>query len=225
MTIPVPSRREVPREFTWNAESVFADPAAWEAELNALLAALPGLKRFQGRLGEGPMILADALEAVYALRRRVDIVTAFSAIDYYTDTTDAAASERFSRADGLDGQARAAIAFLQPELLAIGEPTVLAWIAAEPRLAFYAHFARDVFRKQAHVRSGEVEELLGLLADPFAGPRLTASLLTDADLVFAPATAADGRSVEVTQGSIDTILAEPDREARRTAWDNRLYRK
>ncbi len=218
MTIAVPPRREVPREQTWNSESVFASLAAWEAEFDSLSAALPGLQEHQGRLAAGPARLAEALEAVDRLRARVDILQAYTAIDYYVDTTAGDAAERFSRAQGLYGQALAAMAFVAPELLAIGETTLQAWQQAEPRLAGYAQYFADLFRKQAHVRSAEVEELLGMLADPFAGTAITESLLTDADFTFAPATAADGQPVAVTQGSIHTILSEPDREARRTAW-------
>ena len=54
----------------------------------------------------------------------------------------------------------------------------------DPKLAVYAHSFDDLFRRQAHVRSGEVEEVLGMLADPFSGPSNTASMLTNADFKF-----------------------------------------
>ena len=34
------------------------------------------------------------------------------------------------------------------------------------------------------------------------------------------ASSADGADLEVAQGTLDGILARPDREARRTAWEN-----
>ena len=87
------------------------------------------------------------------------------------------------------------------------------------------HAFDDLFRKQEHVRSGEVEELLGMLVDPFTGPMNTASMLTNADFKFAPAVnSAKGRKLEVTQSSIHKILEETDRKARQTAWDNYMDR-
>jgi oligoendopeptidase F len=65
-----------------------------------------------------------------------------------------------------------------------------------------------------------VEELLGLLADPFSGAFTTAGVLTDSDFKFPPARSQTGEAVEVTQGAYDKILAEPDREARRTAFES-----
>jgi len=33
----------------------------------------------------------------------------------------------------------------------------------------------NLFRKQAHVRSGEVEEILGMVSDPLAGQAIAAA--------------------------------------------------
>ncbi|MBL8057715.1 MAG: oligoendopeptidase F family protein, partial [Anaerolineales bacterium] len=230
MSIATPPRGTLPRAATWNAESVFADEAALEAEIAAIQAALPALRARQGALSAGPLVpgtegergaaLAETLEAVFALRARGDRVVAYSAVAYYVDTGDPAGGARWSRAQGLASQVLAATSFLRPELLALGAPTLEAWAAAEPRLAAYAHFFADLFRKQAHVRSAEVEEMLGLLAEPFASTTATESLLTDADFVFPAGRAADGAPVDVNQSSIHAILAGPDREARRTAWEN-----
>ncbi|HOG46419.1 MAG TPA: oligoendopeptidase F [Anaerolineae bacterium] len=219
-SISIPPRSEVAREHTWNAESVYPSPAAWEAEYAAIAAALPGLARFQGRLGESAAVLADALAARDGLARRVGKLVFYARMSYSVDTADQAAAALQGRAMGLVGQARAAAAFVEPELLAIGQATLARWLQEEPRLAVYAHSVADLLRKAPHLRSGEVEEVLGLLVDPFAGTSTTASTLADADFRFAPARAADGTPVKVTQGTLDTILSGPDREARRTAWEH-----
>ena len=93
------------------------------------------------------------------------------------------------------------------------------WLEKEAALKDYAHYADDLFRKQAHLRSAEVEEVLGGLAPVFSSTAETATLLTDADFRFNPAKATDGSPVAVTQGTLHEILSGPDREARRTAWE------
>jgi oligoendopeptidase F len=115
---------------------------------------------------------------------------------------------------------RASVAFVEPELLEIGEQVLKNWILEEPRLAVYQHYFDDLFRKAGHVRSGEVEELLGLLMDPFSSVSRTAGMLVDADLQYEPAVSSSGEELEVTQGTIYPIMANPDREIRRSAWEN-----
>ncbi len=84
-------------------------------------------------------------------------------------------------------------------------------------MALYKHSFEDLFRKQAHVRSAEVEELLGLVSDPLQGPSTSTSMLTNADFKFKSAKDSNGRVIEVTQGTISNLMHNPDRKARRSA--------
>lgn len=56
-TITVKPRSEIAEQYKWNASSVFADQAAWEAATGELLAMLPQVQSYQGRLAEGPDVL------------------------------------------------------------------------------------------------------------------------------------------------------------------------
>ena len=215
-----PPRSKVQKKQTWNAESVFKNERTWQDELNKVLADLNSVKQFQGRLGEGPDTLLKALAAYEQLILRAERVFMYANFAYAVNTADQQASGLVSKAGSMFSQVAATVAFMSPELIAIGKDKLDEWTRQEPKLAVYAHSFDDLFRKQAHIRSGEVEELLGMLADPFGGPSNTASMITNADLKFAPAVNSKGRKLEVTQSSIHQILSTPDRAARKTAWNN-----
>lgn len=211
---------EVDRRYTWNAESVFASPAAWEAELTAVATGLDELRRFQGHLSEGPAVLAEAVETLELLLRRAGIVYIYAFMSHQVEMNNSQATGAFGRAQGLWGQLMTATAFVDPELLIIGEETLNRWMQEEPRLAKLKHYLHNLFRRQAHVRSAEVEELLGMLTDPFGGAQATAGILTNAELKFEPAVTDGGASLPLTQGTLQKILSGPDRAARRTAWEH-----
>jgi oligoendopeptidase F len=125
------------------------------------------------------------------------------------------------------GQARslyarhaAAIAFFNPELLAIGFERLGEWLDSTPQLAFFAHYLQRLSERRQHIRSGEVEEVLALTSDPFSGPYSIYSMLNNADLTFQPAVDSRGESLEVGQSSLGGLLTHPDREVRRSAWQN-----
>ncbi len=177
----VPQRNEIPKQYTWNAESLFGSDAAWEAELTCLQRAIVVLGAFKGRLSEGPTVLVAALDAMSNLADRLGKVVTYASYGYAVDLRDQQAALAAGRARDVYGRFIAAKAFIDPELLSLGEETVRSWIATEPRLAKLAHYVDDLFRRQAHVRSAEVEQVLGMLSDPFSGVEQTASVLTDAD--------------------------------------------
>jgi len=218
-TDTIPARSAIDKKYTWNAESLFASPAAWEAEVKEILAGIPAVKQFQGRIKEGPATLLLAFQAVDELLARTDRIVVYAGFAHSVDTANQQAAAMEGKSQGVFGQVSAATSFLNPELLAIGESTLRQWLEQEPGLAIYRHYVDNLFRKQAHVRSAEVEEILGMLADPFSGPQTTASMLTNADFRFEPATGSAGDKLEMNEGTLWKILATQDRKARQTAWE------
>jgi oligoendopeptidase F len=219
-SVTAPPRSAIPEAYTWNATSVFATPAAWEAEVESILADLAGLSAYQGHLNESPEQLRAALDYREELKRRAEVVEVYAGIGYAVETTNPAAAARRSRAEALQARVQAAGAFIEPEILQGDRKTLERWLAEDGELAVYRHYLEDLWRRQAHTRSAEVEELLGLLAEPFAGAAATAQQLTNADFHGRPATTADGREVPLTPSTYGLLLTHPDRTLRRTAWES-----
>ncbi len=211
---------EVPPQYTWNAPSVFASHEAWEQELIRVGEGLSALAKYPGHLADSAAWLVEALQARDEFIRRAQVLTVYADMASAVDSNDQVAAAMASRARSLYGQVLAALAFIDPELIAIGLVRLRGWVNSEPRLAIYAHAFDDLFRKQAHVRSVEVEELLGLLADPFSGAYLNESLLTNADFQLKPARSSAGEELPVTQSTYYELIASPDREVRRTAFES-----
>ncbi len=213
-------RQDVPEERTWDLASVFADTQLWEAERLAVTDELPALSAFAGRLGESPEVLADFMALDEAVSKRGARVVTYAQMETIADTGDAEAQARKGQAIAFVSQHAAATAFAEPELQALGE-TLFTWVDQEPRLAHYRHYFDNLMRQRRHLRSSEVEEVLGLLIDPFSGPQSTASALTDSDLSFADAVDSSGQTFRVGQTTIPpTGIQSRDREHRRTAWES-----
>ncbi|GAB4193795.1 MAG: oligoendopeptidase F [Roseiflexaceae bacterium] len=220
MTNAVPPRSAIPVEHTWDTASVYPSDAAWESELNAVAQALPDLKRFQGRLGESPETLKSFLETSLDLTLRARKVYLYANMFRDVDTSDSAAAAKYDRAIGLNAQASAASSFGEPELLAIDQATLREWSAPGQPLELYAQYFDALQQRREHVRSAEVEELLGQASSPFRTATAVHGTLADSELRFEPARGADGAEVPIAQGNINALLSHPDRELRRTAWEN-----
>ena len=215
----VPSRSKLDRKFTWNAESVFPSNEAWEKEVNQILEDISTVKGYQGRLAESPSVLLDALTAYDKLVSRAQIALMYAGFSYAVDTTNQQAAGMNSKAQGMYGQVASAVSFLQPEILQIGNTKLDEWVSQSENLALYKHSFDDLFRRQAHVRSAEVEEILGLASDPLSGPYNSTSMLTNADFKFKPIKDSKGKVIDVVQGNYDTRLMHlADRKARKAAY-------
>jgi oligoendopeptidase F len=216
----IPARKDIAVEHTWDAASIFPSAAAWEVEFGAIERKLPDLAEFRGHLADGAATLADWFAAAEAVEAAVSRLNVYAYMFYAVDSTDQAGAARQDRSRGLGSRVDAAMSFAEPELLAVGIEKLGAWAREEPRLAGYQHYFDILERKRDHVRSAEVEELLSQAADPFGTAASIHSVLANADLAFAPASAGDGDQNEVAQGTINALLASTDREVRRNAWES-----
>lgn len=214
------ARNDIPCENTWNSESVYASVEAWENELHSIQADLGSLSCFQDHLGESANILFEALDLRDHLVSRVYTAVMWGIVSAEVDKTNVEAAGWGGRAQAVYGQCLAASAFIEPELLTLGMSALKARMLEDPRLAVYDHYFTDLFRKQAHIRSAEVEELLGMLAEPFSNIETTAGMLTDADFSFSNAVNSGGDQVPVDQSTFDKLLSSSDRTLRRSAWES-----
>jgi oligoendopeptidase F len=139
---------------------------AWEQEIKQIIEDISVIKRYQGRLAESPSVLNEAFEAVYELISCIQRAFMYARFSAAVDSTNQRAAGMRDKAQGVFGQVISAVAFVQPELLAIGKDRLDEWMSQSEQLAVYRNYFDDLFRRQEHVRSAEVEEILGLVSDP-----------------------------------------------------------
>jgi oligoendopeptidase F len=212
-------RNRVNKKYTWNADSVFRSHKAWEKEVKQIIADIPTIKKFQGKLKEGPSVLLKALTAYEKLISRAQTAGMYATFLFNVDTTNQQSAGMRSKAMGMYGQVASAVSFLQPEILAIGKKKINKWVRENKKLKLYEHSFEDLFRKQAHVRSVEVEEILGLVSEPLSGASTSTGMLTNADFKFGRIQDSKGKVYDITQGNFDSQLMHlEDRKARKLAY-------
>ncbi len=218
-------RNKIDKKFTWNAESVFPSIAAWEKEAAKIVEDIAKVKQYQGHLSESAAILLEAMSVSEQLILRAYKLYMYASFSYAVETTNQQAGGLLGKAQGIFGQVASAVAYLQPETLEIGKDKLDEWTSQNEKLATYRHNFEDLFRQQAHVRSSEVEEILGLVSDPLGGAYNSTSMLTNADFKFKSIKDSKGQAIDVTQGNYDTQLMHlPDRKARKAAYETYMDR-
>jgi oligoendopeptidase F len=218
--VKVPERSEIPQEQTWNAEAVFADRDAWREELAAVKALVGSLDAYPGTVSESPDRLAEWYGHLGGLLRRFAKLQFYAYMAMAVDGEDSEAGAMVGQVGGVGADISARSAFAEPELLSMDESVLSGWLEKEASLAPYRHSVENLLRSRSHVRSGEVEEVLGMVSEPFAAVEMTFSMLSSLDMKVLPAAGTDGTEREVTQSNIEEIKKHPDRQVRKTGMEN-----
>ena len=209
-------RGDVPEQYQWDLGSLFAGEAQWVAAKDALKADIPSLGRWQGRLGESPATLLGAMTEWEKAFRSLERVYVYASAVSDQDTRVARNQQMAQQAAQVYSELQTATAYMRPEILAIGRPTIERFIAEEPRLAQYRMFLDDILRAEPHTLTPPEEKVLaraGLLAQ--AGGAVH-SVFTNADLPYPEVTLSTGEKVRLDASAYGKYRASPvkaDRDA------------
>ena len=212
----VPDRSEIDEEHKWSVESMFASDEEWEAAYEELRGRIDDLRAYEGRVDESAATLRELLETYEEIYRELAAVVQYARLRSAEDTRDQEYQAMAAQAQSLSTDVSGAVSFLQPELQALDDATLEAFLHEEPALREYEHYFHDVRRQAPHTRSAEVEEVLSELSEVLDAPREAYSMLTNADVEFPTVEDPDGEPVELSLNNFTTQLKTPDRAFRQT---------
>ncbi len=219
MQTTLPKRSEVPVELTWNLETIFTTPEAWEERFTWVNEELPRLSAYQGTLGSSAQTLYDALQLDDTLSEALGKLYVYASLRSDEDTTNSANLARLSRVMTLAAKASAASAFITPEILEMPQERIEGFLREDTRLELYRHLLDELLRRKPHVRSAEVEALLAEASEPMEAPQQVFNMLNNADLKLPTIKDAAGQDVELTKGNYILFQEDRDRRVRKDAFE------
>ncbi len=212
-------RDDIDSHYKWDLESIYPDDDAWEADVETARELIDELAAKEGELGSSGDALLEVLQLHEEVHRIAETIFAYARMRKDEDTRKDAYQAMESRARSLYAEANSASSFIEPELQALDEETIDAWLAEVDGLEIYDHYIDDVLRGQEHTRSTEVEQLLADLSDVLGAPSQIYTMFHNADLAFPEVEDADGESVEITNSNFTTLLKRPDRSFRKRVYE------
>ncbi len=209
------TRDQIDDRFKWNLSHIFSDWDAWQRGYDELDRAITQYAALQGTLKGGPEKLLAALALADAIGQLEYKVWYFPSLKYDEDQRDNAINARRQQVQILAAKGSQAMAWFNPELLAIPLETVRRWMDADPKLAVYRFAIEELYRQQEHVLDDKGEHLLSLSSQLSSTPNDIYAALSTADVKYPTIRLASGQDVIVTYGQYRAILATNRNQADR----------
>lgn len=214
-------REEIPQQYKWKMEDLYATNEAWEADFLKLQKGIEELSKFEGTLGQSAENLLKMHETLDHLNQIAEKVYVYANQRLHENTGNAYYQGLSGKAQMLIVQMGEAGAYIEPELLSIPENQLEEMLKAEG-LSKYALFYKRLLRRKEHILSKEMEELLAGVEEVAEGPKDTFMMFNNADIKFPVITGEDGAPVEITHGKYAKLLESQNREVRKAAFEG-LY--
>ncbi len=201
----------------WDLTDIYADDAAWEADLAKVSELAKKVASFCGKLSDDTC-LRDALLADVALAELIEKVYGYAHMRHDLDHTDAAAQAMRDKALGAYYAAGEATAFLMPEISALPSEMLLTLPTKFPELAEYAHMLEDTVRNRPHVLSEREEQLLTMASPALSAMDTAFSMLESSDLNKGEIVDEHGEKLALTDGTFAKCRESRDRRVRADAF-------
>jgi oligoendopeptidase F len=210
-------RAKVADAYKWNLADIYPNDAAWRKHKETMVAELPKLRAFQGKLASSPQTLAEALTMMSRVDKELSRLYVYASMVADQDT-------RVSEPQGMQQEMQqiyarfgAEVSYVEPEILKAGSATVEKFIAAEPKLKDFTFYLRDIARRAAHTLTDAEEKILADAA-PLAGSASNIyGILANADFPYPTITLSDGRMAKVDQAGFGELRTSPIRDDRKAA--------
>lgn len=221
-TKKIRSREEIPAEDKWAIEDLYATDEAWEQELATLAEDQSCLASFAGKLGQSGQTLCAYLEKMEKTHAKVGLLANYCMRKADEDTRNATYQAMSGKFMSVMVAMGAACSFDTPEIMALSDETLDSFYAACPGLERYRRYLMNLRRRRAHTLSAAEEKLLAAAGEMSHAPDNIFGSFVDADMTFPDAVDAEGNKHPLTQGTFVSLEESPDRELRRSAYEN-LY--
>jgi len=219
------NRSTIPDIYQWNLSPLFASDEAWDEARVELLAKIPALEKYAGKLTD-PASLEACLELYFRLHSDANFVTLYASLVQSTALSDETANSMVQRSLAAMDELMLAAAFIRREVLSLPSEKLDAAYAEQPGLAEYRSYLDNLRRRSGRLLSPEAERVLALLGDnlwaeidlneiPSPLEDAFGALLTD--IPWPKITDESGEKVQLTLSNYGRYRASADREVRRGA--------
>ena len=203
----------------WDLTGVYANDEAWESALETAQAEIITLPRLAGSLGDSSASLSAALNQISSLEKEIARLYVYTSLIFDSDQRDADAQAQIGRSRTLYSNFEESISWLAPEILAIGDARIEAFISADETLTAHEFFLRDTLRSAPHTLDAKTEEILAQASLALNASEQIYESYANADIPWPTVTLSEGQEVTLSQAGYSLWRAAPNRDDRKLVFD------
>ncbi len=216
---PVNAQDDAFEPYEWDLTELYPSLEAWEAERQRILQQIDNIEAFRGTLGNDADSLYAALRFVSDIYREVLRVYSYASMEQDEDLRVTNAQERNQLGEGLFASFIQATAWMDPELIAVGEERINSFLEDNEELADFSFSLEDTIRQGEHTLSDETEQALSYFSQSFDAPSNIYSLIANSDIPFPTITLSTGDEAMINAQGYSFWRGSENRDDRKLAFD------
>ena len=223
-TNSIPERKDVPAKDKWNLSSLYKSNKEWEDELSSIKELIKQTNKYKGILSKSSESLLECVKTIEQIDLKIETLYNYAGLNHSADENDPLAKEMVGKAMMVYTDFGEATSFFDPEVMAIPDETINAWLE-EPSFKDYKIYFKKLLHAKPHILSEKEEKLLSLQNPCAQTPSDTYSVLENVDLNGELGTIETPEGTkQLTASTFVQLLHHKDRKVREATY-KQYYKK
>lgn len=218
----IKERCEIPQEYKWAIEDIFATDQDWEDALEEAKTFPKIVASYKGRLSTSAKDLLSFIQFGEKMSILFDSLINYAQRKLDEDTRKSQYQDMVARLMSVMVEVSSNGSFETPEILSMEDATIEQYLKEVPELRLYKLYLDRVREQKSHILSEAEERLISLTGKMSNSADTIFSMFNDADLTFDDAIDSDGSKHTLTHGTYTSLMQSKDRVLRKSAFDS-LY--
>ena len=210
---------EVDPKYTWDLTEIYPSVEAWEEARNAVMVKFESIEARRGTLGNSAGDLYDALALVSDTSREAARVFVYASLNADEDLRETDTQERRQLGQVMFARMTEATAWMQPEILRVGEEVINDFIKEDERLERFAFQLEDSLRNAPHTLGDEAEETLAYFSQAFGSPNTIYGMVANSDIPWPTIKLSTGEEGVIDSQGYSRFRGSENREDRKLVFD------
>ena len=218
----IKERCEIPQEYKWAIEDIFATDQDWENALEEAKTFPKIVASYKGKLSTSAKDLLSFIQFGEKMSTLFDSLINYAQRKLDEDTRKSQYQDMVARLMSVMVEVNSNGSFETPEILSMEDATIEQYLKEVPELQLYKLYLDRVREQKSHILSEEEERLISLTGKMSNSADTIFSMFNDADLTFDDAIDSNGSKHTLTHGTYTSLMQSKDRVLRKSAF-NSLY--
>src|SRR5438105_5441468 len=216
---PAPTAAQERPQDRWNLADLYVSTDASNADAARVESELPRLAACKGHLGDSAQRLKECFDLQSDIYKRFLRLAVYANELHSQDTGDSASLQLQQTVRVLGSKLSEATSFVNPEILALGQPRIEQFLREETGLAIYRHDLDDILRAAPHTLDTAGEALVASFALAARQSGSVYNILANADMPWPTVKLADGTEAKLDQAGYSKYREVANRDDRKAVMD------
>lgn len=212
-------RNVIEDQYKWNLSHLYSGDKSWEEARDKIVAEMPKIEQFKGKLTKSSADLLACLEFTTKLDKESSRLFIYTSMNSDQDTRDSKYMSMQQSLEQIFTTYGTKTAFIEPELLTADWKVIEGFIKEQKGLAVYKKDLYDLFKKKEHTLSEPEERILARSTMITGVANDIYGTFKDAEMPSPEVSLSNNTRLKLTTSAFNKIRTSANRADRRIAFE------